>query len=152
MDLIKAKHLAEELLRKHKLDIEWSFVFDTAKRRFGCCNYLKKQISLSEELTRLNEEYHVRDTILHEIAHALVPKGVHHGKEWKDVCVRIGANPSATYSNQVIRPKYKYQAVCKNCGHTYMARRKLKVSCIACCKKFNHGRYTKKYKITFVKI
>lgn len=36
-----------------------------------------------------------RNTLLHEIAHALCPKGEHHGVEWKATARRIGANPKS---------------------------------------------------------
>ena len=65
--------LAEELMREHRVPREWSFGFDRSKVRFGKCDYRRKRISLSSHLVDLNDEYSVRDTILHEIAHALAP-------------------------------------------------------------------------------
>jgi protein subunit release factor A len=46
MELQKAKELAESLMAHHGLQ-GWHFRFDRAKRRFGCCKYRTKTISLS---------------------------------------------------------------------------------------------------------
>ena len=51
------------------------------KKRFGQCDRTTKTISLSKELTRINDISKVKDTILHEIAHALTKGG--HNREWK---------------------------------------------------------------------
>lgn len=69
-----AKILAELWIEHHNL-VGWSFEFDNAQKRFGCCNFNKKRITLSRILTTLNSEAEVEDTILHEIAHALVDLG-----------------------------------------------------------------------------
>ena len=53
--------------------IGYTFKFDHAKRRFGCCNYTRKTISLSKHLCEANlNQLHgkITDTILHELAHA----------------------------------------------------------------------------------
>ena len=37
----------------------------------------------------------IRDTVLHEIAHALVGPEARHGPEWKAIAKRLGATPRA---------------------------------------------------------
>ena len=66
----KPKDSVNRLLDHFKLAGRWTFLFDRAIRRFGNCNYTKRQISLSAKLTLLNDEPVVRETLLHEIAHA----------------------------------------------------------------------------------
>lgn len=61
MDLIKAEKLAKDLLEKH--NPEYSFAWDNAKTRFGCCHHTNKKISLSKHLVLRNSEEQVRDTI-----------------------------------------------------------------------------------------
>ena len=68
---------------------DWTFQFDRAKRRFGACNYTTRTISLSRTLTRLNDDAAVRETLLHEIAHALTP-GAGHGPAWQVKCLEFG--------------------------------------------------------------
>ena len=71
MDTRDALALARRLLAEHGLS-GWTVGLDRAKTRAGACHYSRRLITLSAPLTRLHTEDDVRDTILHEIAHALV--------------------------------------------------------------------------------
>lgn len=131
MKLFYAKILAEELMHLHGLD-DWKFCFDHAKKRFGCCNYTKKQISLSAELVSLNSENHVRDTILHEIAHALAGHRAGHGKIWKETVERIGGTPTRCYAGTVKTPLLAFTALCQQCGMQVQRRQKRNLICGKC--------------------
>ncbi|CAN5416765.1 hypothetical protein BH09PLA1_BH09PLA1_15130 [soil metagenome] len=117
MNLFEAKHLASDLMKRHGL-LGWTFRFDHARRRFGSCQPRRKIITLSRPLTLLNGLEQVRDTILHEIAHALTP-GDNHGAKWKQACRRIGARPTRCYTqDEVIAPPQReaaYQIGCAKC-------------------------------------
>ncbi len=91
MDLHAAQRLARELMAEHGLD-GWAFRFDRARRRAGLCRHDRREISLSAPLTALYSEDEVRETVLHEIAHALV--GVRHGHDavWRATAVSIGGS------------------------------------------------------------
>lgn len=91
VDLEEAARLARTLMVEHGLS-DWTLVFDRAKRRAGICRYDRRQIGLSAPLTALHDEAEVRDTILHEIAHALV--GARHGHDalWRATARRIGSS------------------------------------------------------------
>jgi len=95
MDLVGALKLARSLMDQHGL-ADWRFAFDHARRRFGCCNFTRKSITLSAYLVNLNIEDEVRDTILHEIAHALTP-GEGHSENWKHACRTVGAKPERCF-------------------------------------------------------
>jgi len=89
-----SEKLANQLIKKYKLDKQgWTFKWDYARTRFGLCDYGKKTIQLSTYLTQAIPMSEVKDTLLHEIAHALTPNDGGHGKEWMDMCVKIGARP-----------------------------------------------------------
>ncbi len=136
MNLYEAAHLARDLMTRHEL-VGWSFAFDHARRRFGRCDYTNRQISLSKHLTFLNPLEEVRDTLLHEIAHALTP-GAKHGPRWRAVCRQIGARPIRCYTDaQVVSPPRKpaaYRFGCPRCDWWVERRRQLKGRKYACKK------------------
>lgn len=140
MELIKARELAIELMEKHDLMISgWRFEFDNAKRRYGCCNYTNKRITLSRHLVELNSEENVTNVILHEIAHALT-KGHGHDSVWRRKALSIGCDGNRCYkSDEVEKPKGNYKAVCCGCGREVYKFRapKSKQSCGRCSRTFD---------------
>jgi predicted SprT family Zn-dependent metalloprotease len=136
LKLDDAEKLANHLLRTHGLR-HWAFAFDRALCRFGCCNERKKRITLSAHLTLLNDEGEVRDTILHEIAHALAGVRAGHGPKWKKTALAIGCNGQRCYGKEVLAPKLKFTGTCPTCGHSMQRSRRRRVSCGLCDKKFN---------------
>jgi len=125
MQLIDAKTLALETMRLHNLSGKtgWSFHFDESTHRFGSCNITKKVITLSSRLTSNNGIEEVKDTILHEVAHALdyiETKHWGHGPTWKRICVRIGAKPKACFSFNDVNPATgRFRIVNKETGRVY---------------------------------
>jgi predicted SprT family Zn-dependent metalloprotease len=87
--LSDAARLARELMDRHGLT-DWSLVFDNARARAGVCRSTQKVIGLSRPLTQLHADDEVRDTILHEIAHALVGPEHAHDEVWRAEARRIG--------------------------------------------------------------
>lgn len=105
MELNKASELAIKLMSKHGLiDLGWSFRFDAAKKRYGCCLYSQKTITLSRGLTQLRRMTHVKNTILHEIAHALVGPGHDHDFVWMAKAIEIGCNGKIRSSDAAMPP------------------------------------------------
>lgn len=144
MLLSEAKTLAIDLMETHGLiDKGWYFEFDNAKRRFGCCSYRRKSITLSKALVELNTPSRVKNTILHEIAHALVGGGHGHDYTWKRKALEIGCDGNRCYTeNNTIVVKGSLEAVCPKCGHVH---RKFKTprkesSCGKCSNTFDRER------------
>ena len=137
MKLIEAQTLAIQLMVKHGLlEQNWYFEFDNAKRRFGCCNYRYKRISLSKELVQLNDEARVKNTILHEIAHALVGRGHGHDHVWKAKAREIGCDGNRCYSSETtITPEANYQATCPKCGHVHKRHKRPRTNSLQSCGK-----------------
>jgi predicted SprT family Zn-dependent metalloprotease len=148
MHLPLAATLARQLMDEHRLT-GWTFRFDSAKRRFGLCNYTTKTISLSRHLTGLNGEAQVRDTLLHEIAHALTPRSGH-GRAWREKCLEIGARPERCLDLEgVTQPAPAYLLVCPRCDLKLPRERKTRraVACKRCCNRYNGGRYSSRYRL-----
>src|SRR4051812_25930717 len=62
-------------------------------RALGQCRYRTRTIQLSLAHVRLNDAVKVRETILHEVAHALVGPGHGHDRVWRAMAVRVGTRP-----------------------------------------------------------
>lgn len=123
MNLYLAQHLARELMQRHGLS-GWSFRFDHARRRFGSCQPGRKLLTLSRPLTLLNDEPQVRETILHEIAHALAPDDGH-GARWRAACLKVGARPVRCYdTDEVVSPRAPMQIGCPRCNWWVDRRRR----------------------------
>jgi predicted SprT family Zn-dependent metalloprotease len=155
MELKLAQNLAVSLMKKHGLlDKGWCFEFDNSVKRFGVCKYRSKTIGLSAKLTTLNNEEKVKDTILHEIAHAIAGFSAGHGIEWKRVCIQIGAKPERCYdSTDTNMPTMKYQAVCGGCGRVHQKARIKHKEVRRSCKCQSHKSWDNKilleYKTTY---
>lgn len=128
MHLYQAEQLARSLMQQHGLLRDgWRFRFSNAKRQLGSAHIRRqrdpatgrtiriKTIRLSRHLVTLNTEHEVRDTILHEIAHALAGLSNGHNAKWKAVCRRIGARPVRLAGEEVIAPAPRYRVVCNAC-------------------------------------
>jgi predicted SprT family Zn-dependent metalloprotease len=137
MDLAIAERMARFLMRKHGLFPEWKFGFDRAVLRFGSCQWRRKKITLSASLTELNDVDQVRDTILHEIAHALAPPRAGHGKKWKQIAKAIGCNAMRCYGDEVVAPKAKFVGRCPKCSLKVERNRRNRLSCAKCDRRFN---------------
>ncbi len=77
---------------------EWQVVFDNSKRRAGLCKMTEKRVSFSRNHIETNSLGVLRDTILHEFAHAIAyveHRDIGHGVLWKSVAKKIGATPKA---------------------------------------------------------
>ncbi|MFH0834477.1 MAG: SprT-like domain-containing protein [Patescibacteria group bacterium] len=150
MNLQSAEILALRLFAQHDLS-HWNFKFDRAKRRFGCCNFSTRTISLSKILTELNAPEKVRDTLLHEIAHALVGPRHGHDSLWKKQVRALGGRPAARFrETEVTVPRSKFVAFCPHCQKTFPTFRTRKnVACRACCREFNRGKFSRKFLLEF---
>jgi predicted SprT family Zn-dependent metalloprotease len=130
MNTDRAYTLANDLMMDHELD-GWHFAFDRSIRRFGCCDYTHHKITLSRSLTEMNDEDEVRDTILHEIAHALVGHDHAHDMVWRQKAREVGCRAQRCYSYGVKVPPKKFIGTCP-CGRITIKRdrrRKLRHHC-----------------------
>jgi predicted SprT family Zn-dependent metalloprotease len=151
MELKIAQNLAISLMDKHGLiDKGWYFEFDNSVKRFGVCKYRRKCIGLSAKLTSLNNTEKVKDTILHEIAHAIAGFGAGHGTEWKRVCIQIGAKPERCYdSKDTNMPTMKYEAICGGCGRVHQKARIVHKEARRACKCQSHKSWENKILLEF---
>lgn len=130
MDKNRAAWLARDLMDSYDF-AHWDFAFDRAKTRHGQCDFTNQRITLSRYFVEMNEEPLVRETILHEIAHAIAGPGAGHGPRWQTVARNLGVRPVARKASTM--PKGRYKGVCP-CGHPHNLHRRPKrlYSCNTC--------------------
>lgn len=134
------------------LKISWNSRLRSTAGRFGpgSRNPLRPRAPLIEIAAYLEGipegEYHVRDTMLHEMIHYYLwfkKKPYGHTAEFRSIMKRVGArryNPVPKLS------PIKHWYECPKCLIKVPARRKLAVSaCAVCCKKYNRGEYSAQF-------
>jgi predicted SprT family Zn-dependent metalloprotease len=137
MDLGEALAMASSLVREHGL-VDWRVELDGAKRRAGVCRFSERVIGLSGPLTRLHTEAEVRDTVLHEIAHALVGPAHGHDRVWRATAVRIGCSGRRCVDAESARVAGGWVGTCP-AGHVKDRHRRPErvMSCGQCSRTFS---------------
>ena len=123
MDFSAAALMARELMTYFGLH-EWTFGWNRRKRSLGLCRYRERRIELSAHFVRANDPAQVRETILHEIAHALAGEKARHGPLWKAQCARVGCLPERCDHGQAVMPPGRWIARCALCGKEYSRHRR----------------------------
>ena len=84
----------------------WSFQFEDASKRAGVCVFGLKVIGLSRLYCLHATGPQVRDTILHEIAQALVGPKHNHDATWKAVARSVGCTGDRCHKVEFAPPRY----------------------------------------------
>ena len=133
--------LQEECSREGLLKEGWSTaISNRMKRSFGMCNYTYKTITLSKTLVEANSEERVRNTILHEIAHAIAGHTAGHGWKWRQVAQMLGCDARRCFSSEnTVIPQGKYTLTCPACGKTSQRQKRTHrtPSCGKCSRRYD---------------
>lgn len=137
MDLDAVRALGADLFHQHGIS-DWTLRFDHAKRRAGSCHAEARTISLSRHLMALYEEPEVRETLLHEIAHALAGPGHGHDAVWRSTALRIGASGQRLVAPDAPRMPAPWLGTCPG-GHRHERHRRpaRPASCLQCSPGFH---------------
>ena len=137
MHTATALRLARSLLDEHGLGA-WTVGLDRAKTRAGATHFRHRRITLSAPLTRAHDEALVRDTILHEIAHALVGPTHGHDGVWKAKAREIGASDARCFSSEAARELAPFIGTCP-AGHEVRRHRRPTrlIACAECSSSFD---------------
>lgn len=150
-------NLAIRLLSNHNNLNDWTFLFNKRKNSFGLCSYNKKTIELSSYLVESMTDSAIRNTIIHEIAHALTP-GHGHDYTWVKKCIELGGDgkrcgdytkfkDGQESQTEIFSRISKYTLTCPCCGKQVFLNRKPKRS--YSCGKHGVG-YNEMYKFTII--
>ena len=145
--------MAIELMTQHGLIQKgWKFEWNKRKNNFGLCNEKKKAISLSLMTIPFVNVEKIKDTVLHEIAHALVGVSNQHNNVWRNCAIKIGSKGERCDSivNNIISEEHKEKRdiivkknaiiyECKVCKNELIRKIPLKqdTSCSKCYPKFD---------------
>ena len=111
--------MVEREMDRFELRPVWSYEFDRARNRLGQCDYGRRMLSFSRPYVEANEVEIMQNTVLHEIAHALVGAGEGHNEIWEAKAIYVGAKPERCNSDpRIIKPIGPYVFNCK-CGSHY---------------------------------
>lgn len=115
----------------------WTFRLSNTKRAVGYCHFTSREIEFSKWFLSSPPE-DITDTLLHEIAHALVGKGHGHDDVWKAKAIEIGANPSHKTETAKTKAPFNFMLKCPTCDRKWY-RYRLKRSIIgrAMCPRCN---------------
>jgi len=103
----------------------WAFGFGRGKRTLGTTRVVAGAshgtVRISRHLIAHGPEATTRDTLLHEIAHAVAYQrhgraAMNHGPLWRAVAREVGAQPRATCRGDVALPPAPYRLICARCG------------------------------------
>jgi predicted SprT family Zn-dependent metalloprotease len=132
--------LAEELLGRHLPEGAWTFAFDSAKRRAGACDYTRRRITVSRYLAAKWDEEEVRQTLLHEIAHALAGHAAAHGPKWRSVARGLGYTGKRLHDGPIADERAAWVGTCA-AGHVHYRFRRPQsaLSCGLCARGFSRA-------------
>tara|TARA_R110000824_G_scaffold342892_2_gene529368 strand:- start:129 stop:605 length:477 start_codon:yes stop_codon:yes gene_type:complete len=102
MNIQQTFDLVVDLLKKHGLrEKGWTFAVSRGKNILGSCAYRTKTIKISKYLIQLGTDEEVRETVLHEVGHALAGGKAGHGHLWRLKCRQIGLTNPKQYKADI---------------------------------------------------
>ena len=137
MQTTAALRLARTILDEHGLR-DWTVGLDRAKTRAGATHFARRRITLSAPLTRVHDQALVRDTILHEVAHALAGPRHGHDARWRRIAEEIGCSGERCVPADAPRVEPAWLGICP-AGHTVGRHRRPErvTSCSQCSRAFD---------------
>ena len=150
--IIFVKQTANRLMREHGLTEDgWRFEISNTKQSLGRCRHGMKVIEYSKWYLDEPEDQ-VVDTILHEIAHALVGPNHGHDEVWKWKCIEVGARPERVVEDVQSKLRYNFVIKCVNpeCRRPYKGyRHRLKREAVSRMYCKGCGAYVKAFKLVY---
>ncbi len=130
------RHLARRLMDDVGLR-DWDFEYDRAKCRCGACHFSHRKITLSKYyvINAAVPEDAIRDTILHECAHALAGREAGHGDAWQRKAIEIGCKGNRVCEHGTVAPPAALLACpCTAANHfvNRVTARRRRLACVHC--------------------
>ena len=84
----------------------WTVKYDRARARAGQCKHRAKILSFSRNLIVRGSPADMRNTLLHEIAHALAGAKHGHDRTWRDIALQIGCDGKRCHNIELAPAKW----------------------------------------------
>ena len=136
--LADVESLARRLFARHQaqsgLGTLWTFGFDLSTARAGVCRYRETRIDLSVSYCLRATRADIKNTLLHEIAHAIVGAEHGHNAAWQRKARQLGCTAERCHDvthtvarwvgecgcrrwfRQRLSRRLRHGAICKACG------------------------------------
>ncbi len=145
--------LAAAGFRTLKVTVCWN---PSLRTTAGLASWTDRRIVLNPKLLEVSSA-EVQRTLRHELAHILAQfvagrrRIEAHGREWREACEVLGIPNEPRCHNLPFkrnRPERKFFYSCPECGSQLarVRRPKRAIACLKCCRKFNGGRYSERYR------
>lgn len=138
--------------------------FTNSKIRAGSCYFQQYKIHLSNIVIPMAEQPYrfFLETLLHEMVHLLeycrYGQKPSHGEIFKahalDISMKTGLNIQSQHFID-IKTNARYIGTCPNCGkqiYRFRKPRNYHVACKDCCRKYNKGEYSNRFRFSFVAV
>ncbi len=133
----EVESLAHRLIARHQttsgLGRTWRFDFALSSSRAGACNERDRRIELSVSYCLRATRAEIRDTLLHEIAHAIVGVGHRHDAAWKAKAREIGCSADRCHRVSHTIPRWVGACGCRRHFRQRLHRRLRRGAICASC-------------------
>jgi len=137
--------------------VEWNPRMRTAA---GHADLQHARVSLNPRLFE-HGEIEIDRTLRHELAHLLAQSRagrrriLPHGEEWRRACHDLGIGDEPRCHNlpfPINRRAHRYLYRCPNCRADFQRVRRMHrtVACLACCRRYNRGRFDKRFQLRLI--
>ena len=134
--LAEVESLARSLIARHRaandLAAGWRFGFALSPSRAGACNERDRRIELSVSYSLQATRSEIRDTLLHEIAHAIVGVRHRHDPVWKAKAREIGSSGDRCHRVSHTVPRWIGRCACRRYFRQRLHRRLRRAVCAQC--------------------
>ena len=113
----------QSIVDSHLPNSNWKVVINTNKKRLGVCKYRTRVIGISIFHALTSKRSEVLDTLLHEIAHAVVGWNHGHNEVWRSKAIALGCNGNRCGADMKV--KGKYVGKCSVCNKEFNFHRKV---------------------------
>ena len=104
------RDLAASEMKWHGLSQQsWAVKYDHARARAGLCDLRAKMLSFSRNLIARESPADMRNTLLHEIAHALAGAKHGHDRTWRAIALQIGCDGKRCHTMELAPAKWFYR-------------------------------------------